>query len=101
MWDWITTLANLRNESRPAALMTVSRTIGSAPREVGAKMIVCSDGTAFGTIGGGHIEQLAVKEALDPFLGPPDVARFRFKHQIVEFRKTGSPDAITAEVRDR
>jgi hypothetical protein len=42
-----------------------------------------------------------VKEMLDPFLGPPDVARFRFKHQIVEFRKTGIPDAITAEVRDR
>ncbi len=43
--------------------------------------------------------QIATK--LAPFLGPPDVARFRFKHQVVEFRKADAPDAIAVRVTDR
>lgn len=38
---------------------------------------------------------------LAPFLGPPDVARFRFRSQIVEFRKTGEPDSIGIRVVER
>lgn len=38
---------------------------------------------------------------LAPFLGPPDVARFRFRHQVVEFRQTGQPDAIDIRVIER
>jgi hypothetical protein len=38
---------------------------------------------------------------LVPFLGPPDVARFRFKHNIVEFRKAAEPDGINVRVSDR
>lgn len=43
--------------------------------------------------------KLAAK--LAPFLGSPDVARFRFKRQIVEFRKNGKPDGIEVRVLDR
>lgn len=39
--------------------------------------------------------------ALQPHLGPPDVARFRFKNQTVEFRKTGQKDAVEVKVTER
>jgi xanthine dehydrogenase accessory factor len=42
--------------SSPAALVTVLRTAGSAPRHAGAKMLVRPDGSARGTIGGGRVE---------------------------------------------
>ncbi len=42
-----------------------------------------------------------LKSALEPFLGPPDVARFRFKNNIVEFRKTDTPDRIEVQVNER
>lgn len=35
------------------AIATVTKTIGSVPREVGAKMALCGDGTLLDTIGGG------------------------------------------------
>lgn len=40
-------------------------------------------------------------QALARFLGPPDVARFRFKRQVVEFRQGPEPDSITVRVLDR
>lgn len=42
-----------------------------------------------------------IAATLAPFLGPPDVARFRFKDQIVEFRKGDKPDSINVQVLDR
>ncbi|HSW44984.1 MAG TPA: hypothetical protein VLM89_05390 [Phycisphaerae bacterium] len=42
-----------------------------------------------------------IARALSPFLGSPDVARFRFKNAIVEFRRAGEPDAIDVRVVDR
>lgn len=46
------------------ALVTVIDTVGSAPRPVGAKMLVHADGRIDGTIGGGTLEALAIREAL-------------------------------------
>jgi xanthine dehydrogenase accessory factor len=48
-----------------AALISVIRVEGSAPREVGARMVVQQDAGFFGTIGGGRLEYeaLAVAEA--------------------------------------
>lgn len=63
MWDWISKLDELRRDSRPAVLVTVTKSTGSTPREIGAKMIVLADGTFFGTIGGGSIEHLALADA--------------------------------------
>ncbi len=65
MWDWITALYELRCEGKPAVFVTVSGVSGSTPREPGAKMIVLPDGTIQGTIGGGQIEQHAIRDALD------------------------------------
>ncbi|MDR2359696.1 MAG: XdhC family protein [Oscillospiraceae bacterium] len=50
-------------ESDGAALLTVVRTDGSTPREEGARMIIFSDGSTFGTIGGGCSEADAARQA--------------------------------------
>jgi xanthine dehydrogenase accessory factor len=56
-------LARLEHEGIPAVLVTVVRTQGSTPREVGARMIVLPDGSLKGTIGGSAVEALVVSDA--------------------------------------
>jgi xanthine dehydrogenase accessory factor len=56
-------IEELRQKNKPIALVTVIKTSGSVPREVGAKMIVQSDGQIHGTIGGSSVEALVIKEA--------------------------------------
>ena len=46
----------------PAALATVVERAGSAPRGVGAKMLVKADGSSAGTIGGGVVEAHVLQE---------------------------------------
>jgi xanthine dehydrogenase accessory factor len=54
----------LENERR-AALISVIKVEGSAPREIGARMVVLQDAGSVGTIGGGRLEYetLAMAEA--------------------------------------
>jgi xanthine dehydrogenase accessory factor len=47
---------------QPCVLVTVTDVQGSAPREPGTLMLVCTDGF-FGTIGGGHLEWRAMEIA--------------------------------------
>jgi len=47
----------------PAALVTVVRSAGSVPRELGAWLAVFGDGVVLGTIGGGHLELAAIERA--------------------------------------
>lgn len=47
---------------QPCALLTVTRTEGSTPREVGARMLLCGD-VQHGTIGGGRLEHDATERA--------------------------------------
>lgn len=49
-------LAEVARRVEAAALVTVVRTAGSAPRRAGAKMLVGADGELAGTIGGGRLE---------------------------------------------
>ena len=51
--------------------MTVTRATGSTPRHAGAKMLVCADGSSFGTIGGGKVEQVGCSEAVGVAAGEP------------------------------
>ena len=46
-------LAELKRQGINAALATIVETSGSTPRGVGAKMIICADGSLYGTVGGG------------------------------------------------
>src|SRR4051812_44741775 len=64
MWDWIRQLQHLRQQGIPFVITTVTRVTGSTPRETGAKMIIASNGERYGTIGGGHLEQLVIEEAI-------------------------------------
>lgn len=63
MWDWISKLNELRNSGQLMVLVTVTKTEGSTPREIGAKMLVLANGSFFGTIGGGGVEKMALEEA--------------------------------------
>jgi xanthine dehydrogenase accessory factor len=45
------------------ALATIVQTRGSTPRQVGSKMLIRSDGTSMGTIGGGALEAAIIKAA--------------------------------------
>ncbi len=43
----------------------------------------------------------SVAARLKPFLGSPDVARYRFAHHVVEFHKTTDPDGVDVRVTAR
>jgi xanthine dehydrogenase accessory factor len=55
MNKWIDDLHNLRGDDECCSIVTVAGVRGSAPREVGARMIV-TGGETIGTIGGGQLE---------------------------------------------
>lgn len=61
--DWIEALGALRAQGRHCALVVVTATKGSAPRESGARMLVEEGRLAWGTIGGGNLEKLAIEHA--------------------------------------
>ena len=63
MNEWIGGLCDLTAGGEPAVLVTVAGIRGSAPREIGAKMIVTAEETV-GTIGGGQLEYQATRIAV-------------------------------------
>ena len=63
MNEWIDELNDLSAASEPAVLLTVAGVRGSAPREIGAKMIVTATET-IGTIGGGQLEYQSTRVAV-------------------------------------
>ncbi len=65
MTDLFETMAQRRRENRPFALCTIVAVELSAPRDVGARMVVFEDGGFVGTIGGGPLEHDVVKAAVD------------------------------------
>ncbi|HJP01538.1 MAG TPA: xanthine dehydrogenase accessory protein XdhC [Planctomycetota bacterium] len=61
--SWLGELAALRAAGTPCVIVVVARVSGSAPREVGARMIVADGCLAWGTIGGGNLELKAIEAA--------------------------------------
>jgi xanthine/CO dehydrogenase XdhC/CoxF family maturation factor len=57
-------VSELKQNDKAVCLATIIETMGSTPREVGAKMIICVDGTTYGSIGGGCGESQARSAAL-------------------------------------
>ncbi len=70
-----------RARGEPLAVATVVRTYGSAPRQVGSKMVVAQNGAMAGSVSGGCIEG-AVFEACQQTI------------------KTGQPQLLTFGVSD-
>ncbi len=58
--------------AQPAALVTVIEAHGSAPRGPGARMLVRGGALLAGTVGGGHLEQIAMDEASALLKTSPD-----------------------------
>lgn len=51
------------DDTSQAILATITERKGSAPREIGAKMLICTDGSCIGTIGGGCAESDVISYA--------------------------------------
>ncbi len=49
-------ITELLEAGRRCALVTITHTVGSTPRQAGAKMLVTEDGEVVGTVGGGCVE---------------------------------------------
>ena len=62
MNDWLPALAATLANGNPAVLLSVAHTVGSAPREAGATMLITAEYEA-GSIGGGQLEWLAASAA--------------------------------------
>lgn len=62
MSDWIPIARDWVGGGQPCALITVTRTQGSTPREAGARMLICGS-DQHGTIGGGKLELDASERA--------------------------------------
>ncbi len=62
--DVLARLSELRERKVGVCLATIVEASGSTPREVGAKMLVCADGTTYGSVGGGCGERQVKTAAL-------------------------------------
>lgn len=58
-------LLQVQKDGIPAVLATIVETIGSMPRHAGSKMLVYENGSIVGTVGGGAMESLVIKHALE------------------------------------
>jgi xanthine dehydrogenase accessory factor len=61
-------LTELKDKGIVACLATIIEAVGSTPREAGAKMIICADGTLYGSVGGGCGESEVRSAALRSIL---------------------------------
>jgi xanthine dehydrogenase accessory factor len=74
--EWIDELSEQIAGGNPCVLVTVAGIRGSAPREVGAKMIV-TDREAIGTIGGGQLEYKCTQIACSALRNHERASRIR------------------------
>lgn len=58
-------IVRLNRRGEPYALATVVAHSGSSPRKAGAKMLVRSDGSSLGSIGGGQVEKETIEASLN------------------------------------
>lgn len=58
-------LHKLESENKSSVVVTIIEVRGSAPREVGAKLVATHEGLCYGTIGGGKVELAALNIAKD------------------------------------
>ena len=77
MNEWIESLTDLTAAGEPVVIVTVAGIRGSAPREVGARMLVTETET-IGTIGGGQLEYQCTRRAVERLSrrSTTDVPRF-------------------------
>jgi xanthine dehydrogenase accessory factor len=65
MIKFVQTICSLLENGQTAAMGTILTNVGSTPRTAGTKMLIRSDGSLVGTIGGGLVEAEAQKAGLE------------------------------------
>lgn len=60
--NWLRAVQHLREARVPGVLVTLTQVRGHAPRAAGAKMVVSAD-RVWDSVGGGNLEEVAVREA--------------------------------------
>jgi xanthine dehydrogenase accessory factor len=65
---FIERLAELSRSGSPFVSVTLVQTVGSTPQDNGSKVLVDASGLAFGTIGGGRVENQAILRAQQALL---------------------------------
>jgi len=75
--DVLKTAENWRTAGREVALATVIETWGSAPRPIGAHLVIDSEGNFEGSVSGGCVEGAVVSEAIEVIeTGKPTTLEF-------------------------
>ncbi|MEW6439549.1 MAG: XdhC family aldehyde oxidoreductase maturation factor [bacterium] len=69
MYELISDMCSLLEHGEGFVLATILSHAGSTPRTAGAKMVVRSDGSIIGTIGGGWVEAEVIRAAMEVFGG--------------------------------
>jgi len=81
--EFFRTVTQWLEEGRAFALAAVVRVSGSAPRHVGARMLVGADARTFGTVGGGALEQAVTTEARSALeAGEPRLLSYSLKGDL-------------------
>lgn len=77
MKEIIQAIAQALKTRQTVALVTVIRSMGSTPRHAAAKMVVQTDGSFVGTIGGGSMEHKAIRDAQTAIaMGEPRLVKY-------------------------
>lgn len=65
MAEWLPEIDAWRTQGIPVAIATVTKVDGSAPRPVGARLVVNADGEMAGSVSGGCVENAVIYTALE------------------------------------
>ena len=98
MEDIFEGIMKVKSEGGKAALATILSIQGPGPREEGAKMLLRSDGTHIGTMGGGSLESEVLKGAKQVIEeGKPKVFSFKLHEDIETGFMSGGDTQIFIE----
>lgn len=81
---WLEQLKTTSDARQDHVIVTLVNARGSAPQEVGAKMLVTKEGLRYGTVGGGKIEAYCLKKSMDMLMAkaPPEMGTYNLQKDI-------------------
>ena len=82
-------LISTLEQGQSAVLCTIIRSLGSAPRTSGARMLVRTDGSISGSVGGGALEGACRAKAGELMQGSPAFAELNFSLNAASATETG------------